>query len=222
MTFDQRLYSFLFDPTDGVPIGQVKSLFSNVELEAINTYQAGDVQIRNLANQKINLTSLLQDIQLTNFEQSIIHKLPLLTQKEWQLLGLGIALLPYSGRISRSMDGHFRRNIRTVLKDVEIEALDDLAESSEQNNFFSTRPRFLAPSTVWKNIDIVQAGGTAAIIQELCDWPQIIASRVSWKLKFLDQQVSPIVTGLQPQHIDVLCKILLPNHPWLLSTSQTH
>jgi len=219
MSFDQRLYGFLFDPAAGVQMSLVQSLFSDSEQAMFTSSGANEVQLRKLAAQKISQGSQVKEIDLGQFNQSVIDKLPLLSPEEWRLLGLGVALLPFVGRIARSMDGNFRRSIRTALKETDIEALDALANEPE---LASTKPVFQAPSMVWKNLEIVQAGGVAATLSELCHWPQSVANRTLWKLKFSEQQVGPIVTGLQPQHIEVLCKTLLPNHPWLLSSSQTH
>jgi len=219
MSFDQRLYGFLFDPAAGVQMSLVQSLFSDSEQALLTSNGTNEVQLRKLAAHKISQGSQVKGIDLGQFNQSVIDKLPLLSPEEWRLLGLGVALLPFVGRIARSMDGNFRRSIRTALKETDIEALDALANEPE---LASTKPVFQAPSMVWKNLEIVQAGGVAATLSELCHWPQSVANRTLWKLKFSEQQVGPIVTGLQPQHIEVLCKTLLPNHPWLLSSSQTH
>jgi len=179
---------------------------------------SSEAQVRQLATQKINADGI-KEIDLKAFDHNIANKLALLTMDEWCLLGLGVALIPFIGRISRSMDGNFRRGIRTVLKEADIEALDALATDDQ---FMSMKPNFLAPSMVWKNMDVVQAGGVNAILEQICSWPPAISDRTLWKFAATEKQVGPIVTGLQPQHIEVLCKTLLPNHPWLLSSNQTH
>ena len=218
MSFDQRLYGFLFDPAAGVHVATVRSLFSAPEQVLLDKNASSEAQLRQLATRKMNAAGI-QDIDLKSFEQSTANKLALLSIEEWRLLGLGVALLPSIGRIARSMDGNFRRGIRTVLKEADIEALDALAADEE---FMSIKPNFLAPSMVWKNMDIVQVGGINAILEQVCAWPKVVADRTLWKFTAAEKQVGPIVTGLQPQHIEVLCKTLLPNHPWLLSSSQTH
>jgi hypothetical protein len=218
MSFDQRLYGFLFDPAAGVQVAAVRSLFSEPEQVLLDKNASSEAQLRQLATQKMNAAGI-QDIDLKSFEQSTANKLALLSIEEWRLLGLGVALLPSIGRIARSMDGNFRRGIRTILKEADIEALDALAADE---GFMSIKPNFLAPSMVWKNMDIVQAGGINAILEQVCTWPKVVADRTLWKFTAAEKQVGPIVTGLQPQHIEVLCKTLLPNHPWLLSSSQTH
>jgi len=218
MSFDQRLYGFLFDPAAGVQIAAVRSLFSESEQVLLDKNPSTEAQLRQLASQKINAAGI-QNIDLKSFEQSTANKLALLSIEEWHLLGLGVALLPSIGRIARSMDGNFRRGIRTVLKEADIEALDALAADEQ---FVTMKPNFLAPSMVWKNMDVVQAGGINAILEQVCSWPKAITDRTLWKFAASEKQVGPIVTGLQPQHIEVLCKTLLPNHPWLLSSNQTH
>ena len=218
MSFDQRLYGFLFDPAAGVQLDAVRTLFSAPEQALLDKSAGNDKQVRQLAAQKINAAGI-KEIDLKAFEQSIANKLALLTMEEWRLLGLGVALLPSVGRIVRSMDGNFRRGIRTILKESDIEALDALAADEQ---FMTMKPSFLAPSMVWKNMDVVQAGGINAVLEQICSWPSAISDRTMWKFAATEKQVGPIVTGLQPQHIEVLCKTLLPNHPWLLSSNQTH
>jgi hypothetical protein len=218
MSFDQRLYGFLFNPAAGVQLDAVRALFSVPEQALLEKTASSEAQLRQVAAQKMNAAGI-KEIDLASFEQSTTNKLALLTQDEWRLLGLGVALLPSLGRIARSMDGNFRRGIRTVLKEADIEALDALAIDTE---LMAGKPTFLAPSIVWKNMDIVHAGGINAILEQVCSWPKTIADRTLWKFAASEKQVGPIVTGLQPQHIEVLCKTLLPNHPWLLSSSQTH
>ena len=219
MSFDQRFYEFLFSPTTEAPFELVYSLFSAQEQEFLTNLQANELEIRRLGIQKIHELSPIHEITLSHFQESFLNKLALLHLTEWRRLGLGVALLPFIGRISRSMDGNFRRSIRTVLKEVEIEALDALKK--EENLFNSQTLKFDAPSIIWKDVTLVQNAAITAIIQKLCNWPQSIANRATWKLQFSEQQFSQIVTGFQPQHIEVLCKILLPNHPWLLSSNQT-
>ena len=130
-----------------------------------------------------------------------------------------MALLPFSGRIGRSMDGNFRRGIRTAFTEAQIEALDAL---SVDPALARGRPQFVAPSVIWKNMELVHAGGVCAILEQLCVWPAAIAQRTLWKFSSAQSLVKPIVTDIQPQHIEVLCKTLFPNHPWLLSSNQTH
>jgi hypothetical protein len=207
MSFDQRLYGFLFDPAAGVQLDVVRTLFSASEQALLDQNASNEVQFRKLATQKINAAGI-KAIDLNAFNETIANKLALLTMEEWRLLGLGVALLPSIGRIARSMDGNFRRGIRTVLKESDIEVLDALVADEQ---LMALKPNFLAPSVVWKNIDVVQVGGINAILD-----------RTLWKFPASQKQVGPIVTGLQPQHIEVLCKTLLPNHPWLLSSNQTH
>ena len=218
MSFDQRLYGFLFDPAAGVQVAAVRSLFSESEQALLDKNAGNEAQLRKLAVEKLNAGGI-KEIDLKDFEHNIANKLALLTVDEWRLLGLGVALLPSIGRIARSMDGNFRRGIRTVLKEADIEALDALAADEV---LMSLKPNFLAPSVVWKNIDVVQAGGINAILEQVCAWPKVVSDRTLWKFAASEKQVGPIVTGLQPQHIEVLCKTLLPSHPWLLSSSQTH
>ena len=219
MSFDQRLYQFVFEPAADAPIEAVRSLFSEGEQALLSMLTHREQDLRRLALQKINRLSPVKDIRLNTFETDIVSRLALLSMSEWSLLGLGVALLPFSGRIARSMDGNFRRGIRTVLNESQIEAFDALAVDP---SVALSRPHFIAPSVIWKNMELVLAGGVRSILEQLCIWPTIISERTLWKFSIeLAPTVKPIVTDLQPQHIEVLCKTLLPSHPWLLSSNQT-
>jgi hypothetical protein len=172
-----------------------------------------------LALTQLNQKSPVAQVPVQAFADKLSLKLALLNPAEWQLLGVGVALLPSIGRIARSMDGNFRRAIRTVLQESQIEGLDALAKNEALTGVSFV---FQAPSTVWKNMSLVQAAGVQAILQEVCEWPSEVSERALWKLPVSEQATSPIVTGLTIESIEALCKILLPNHPWLLSSSQTH
>jgi len=219
MSFDQRLYRFVFEPAADAPIEAVRALFSEAEQGLLLKLTEREEDLRTLAIQKLNRLSPVKDIHLNTFEVDIANKLALLSMSEWNQLGLGVALLPFSGRIARSMDGNFRRGIRTAFSETQIEALDALTVDPA---LASDRPQFVAPSVIWKNMGLVHAGGVCAILEQLCVWPPEIAHRMLWKFSSAQSRVQAIVTDIQPQHIEVLCKTLLPNHPWLLSSNQTH
>ena len=93
MSFDQRLYGFLFDPAAGVQVAAVRSLFSEPEQALLDKNASNEAQLRKLAAEKINAGGI-KEIDLKDFEHNIANKLALLTVDEWRLLGLGVALLP--------------------------------------------------------------------------------------------------------------------------------
>jgi len=220
MSFDQRLYQFVFEPAADAPIEAVRGLFSEGEQALLSTLTHREQDLRQVALQKLNRLSPVKDIRLNTFQTDSVSRLALLSRSEWSQLGLGVALLPFIGRIARSMDGNFRRGIRTMLNESQIEAFDAL---SAEAALASSRPQFIAPSVIWKNMELVLAGGVRSILEQVCAWPTAISERTLWKFSIeLSPSVKPIVTDIQPQHIEVLCKTLLPNHPWLLSSNQTH
>lgn len=220
MSFDQRLYQFVFEPAADAPIEAVRSLFSEGEQALLSTLTHREQDLRRLALKKLNRLSPVKDIRLATFETDSLNRLALLSMSEWRQLGLGVALLPFTGRIARSMDGNFRRGIRTALNESQIEAFDALGVDAA---LASSRPQFIAPSVIWKNMELVFAGGVRSILEQVCAWPSTISERTLWKFSnALAPTINPIVTDIQPQHIEVLCKTLLPNHPWLLSSNQTH
>jgi len=220
MSFDQRLYQFVFEPAADASIEAVRGLFNEAEQALLAPFTQREQDMRRLAIQKLNRLSPIKAIRINLFEADHVSRLALLSMSEWSQLGLGVALLPFSGRIARSMDGNFRRGIRTVLSESQIEAFDALAANPA---IASSRPQFIAPSVIWKNMELVLAGGVRSILEQVCAWPSTISERTLWKFSIeLAPTVKPIVADIQPQHIEVLCKTLLPNHPWLLSSNQTH
>jgi hypothetical protein len=209
MNLDQRLYSFLFEPASVMARENWVSVFSAQEQEQINQLNIPEGELASLVRQRINAGDALAQLNINALREQLNAKLVLLDWNEWKTLGLGVAVLPFAGRIGRSMDGSFRRGVRTVLSEADIEALDQLV--------LSEKPVFLESSLAWKDIDAVTLGGIQSLIKELCHWEPALAARAKKRFPPSFQEISPIVTGLTLEHLESLCKILFPNHQWLQS-----
>ena len=79
MSFDQRLYRFVFEPAADAPIEAVRALFSEDEQALLLTLTDREEDIRRLAIQKLNRLSPVKDIRLNAFEADIASKLALLS-----------------------------------------------------------------------------------------------------------------------------------------------
>jgi hypothetical protein len=209
MNLDQRLYSFLFEPASHMARENWTSVFSEAEQAQISQLNIPECELSNLLRQKVNAQHAIGEMDLQALREQLVAKLALLDWSEWKTLGLGIAVLPFAGRIGRSMDGNFRRGVRTLLSEADIEALDQLP--------LDTKPQFLESSLAWKDIDAVAMGGVKSLVQELCHWDSALSVRAQKRFPPSYQEISPIVTGLKLEHLESLCKILFPTHQWLQS-----
>lgn len=128
-------------------------------------------------------------------------RLALLTKEEWQLLGLGVCLLPYRGKIANAIDGHLRRAVKAQLSAEQIAQLD--AWSGETVVFQLEH---------WRDIAMVVEGGIGAIVQA-CGWNETVLQYT--QLRFDKTLGASAVEGLTLGEVNTLCKHLLPNHSWL-------
>lgn len=209
MNLDQRLYSFLFEPANHMARENWTSIFSESEQAQIQRLNISDGELAHLLRQKVNADQALGQIDIQALREQLVAKLALLDWQEWKTLGLGVAVLPFAGRIGRSMDGNFRRGIKTLLSESEIESLDQMA--------FDSKPQFLESSLAWKDIDGITLGGIKSLVQELCHWAPALSVRAQKRFPPSYQEISPIVAGLKLEHLESLCKILFPTHQWLQS-----
>lgn len=138
-------------------------------------------------------------------------RLALLSREEWWRLGLCVCVLPSCGQIQRSLDGHFRRAVRQLLDDETLEGLDQKAAHAD------TRPVFLAGPGAWRDPDSLAAGGVRAAMEQACSWPEPIRQRV--RLRFEPKELTgpPSVRGLDITWLEIACRALWPQHPWLWS-----
>jgi len=135
-------------------------------------------------------------------------RLALMPRADWLRLGLCIAVLPFCGQIQRSMDGHFRRAVRQVLDEAALERLDQQAGLAE-------RPVFRAGAGAWRAPDLLAAGGVRSAVEQACGWPEPVRQRFALQFEPEELEALPSVGGLDMTWLEIACKVLLPDHPWL-------
>jgi hypothetical protein len=138
-------------------------------------------------------------------------RLALLSREEWWRLGLCVCVLPSCGQIQRSLDGHFRRAVRQLLDEVALEGLDLNAGQ------WHTRPVFLAGPGAWRDPNSLAAGGVRAAMEQACPWPEPVRQRVQLRFEPEELTVPPSVRGLDITWLEIACRALWPQHPWLWS-----
>ena len=146
--------------------------------------------------------SLKPDV-MPPFFQEFANRLVLLDKDEWEDLALCIALLPYSGKVTRSMDGYFRLAVKNLISPDVASQVDALVLDSK-------------PALVgnWVDVSKLTFGAIASVI-EACNWPKQVTKYTS--LRFKEELPVANIKNLTLSHIEVACKISLPNHSWLLS-----
>lgn len=135
-------------------------------------------------------------------------RLALLPRADWLRLGLCIAVLPFCGQIQRSMDGHFRRAVRQALDEAALQSLD-------QQGMLAERPTFLAGAGAWRTPALLAAGGVRSAMEQACGWPDPVRQRFALQFEPEELEAPPSVGGLNMTWLEIACKVLLPDHPWL-------
>jgi hypothetical protein len=127
-------------------------------------------------------------------------RLALLTDGEWQLLGLAAACAPFSGSIGNSLHAKFARAVRAKFSEQQITQLDALPVTTT----------FLLSPKAWENPEQIMSGAIGSVIDSLESGPVtnlVLRTRFDTPLR--------AVEGLTPFLIEELCKISLPTLPWL-------
>jgi hypothetical protein len=133
-----------------------------------------------------------------------------LSREEWLRLGLCVCVLPSCGQIQRSMDGHFRRAVQQLLDEREIASLDRLADDLP-----SERPVFAAGPSAWRNLEALATGGVRAAMEQACRWPEPVRMRARLRFEPEELQGPASVNGLDITWMEISCRALWPQHPWL-------
>ena len=107
------------------------------------------------------------------------------------------------------MDGHFRRVVGQLLEEEAIRGLERAANEGRQ------RPVFMAGPGAWRTPDPLAAGGVRAALAQACLWPDPVALRVRLHFEPEELEGPPSVTRLDIQWLEIACKALWPDHPWL-------
>lgn len=139
-------------------------------------------------------------------------RLALLPRADWLQLGLCVCVLPFCGQIQRSLDGHFRRAVQQLLEEEAIQRLDRIAGEAPPD-----RPVFLAGPGAWRSPDRLAAGGMRAAMEQACFWTDPVALRVRLRFEPDELQGPPSVGGIDITWLEIACKALWPQHPWLWS-----
>jgi hypothetical protein len=138
-------------------------------------------------------------------------RLALLSRADWLRLGLCVGVLSSCGQIQRSMDGHFRRVVRQLLEEEAIQRLDQGVDVPAQ------KPVFLAGPGAWRAPEPLALAGVRAAMAQACPWPDAVASRVRLHFEPEELEGAHSVSGLDMRWLEIACKALWPDHPWLWS-----
>lgn len=138
------------------------------------------------------------------------NRLALLSRQDWMHLGLCLAVLPFCGHLQRSMDGHLRRALRQGLEERVVQALDQEKSASQMLHF-------LGPAGAWRNPQAVALGGARSAMEQVCRWPDPVRRRSLLRFSTEELRVSPSVSGLDAHWLELSCRLLWPEHPWLWS-----
>jgi hypothetical protein len=138
------------------------------------------------------------------------HRLALLSKDEWSQLGLCLSALPFCGHLQRTMDGHLRRALRHGLELRVVDALDKQTAAAEMIDF-------TAGPGAWKYPQQLAWGGVRAAIEQVCCWPDSVQRRTLMRFD-LEQLRAPVcVVGLDAHWLEMSCRLMWPEHPWLWS-----
>jgi hypothetical protein len=149
-----------------------------------------------------NKVAPIQSFQAKDYTDTLAGRLLLLSEAEFHLLGFGIAILPYAGKIGKSIDGRFRKAVRSRFESSVIESID----SQCQNNHLFSK----ITNHGWSNIEEISLRGINAL-KTTNEFNQ-------YQLKILDYRfasIEPAVSNLTIEIVEDLCKISLPNLSWL-------
>ena len=186
-----RITHYLFAP----------SRWANAK-KLVATMQQKPEQITQVNDAFLDLVGKSLKPELTPpFFETFANRLVLLTIEEWQKLAICVALLPYSGKIARSMDGYFRRAVRDLADPEMVSQVDSLTLES--------KPVFVGN---WADVSTLTHGVINAVM-DACDWPEPVKEYTL--LRFEDSLPAANIEQLTISQIEVACKISLPNLSWL-------
>jgi hypothetical protein len=188
-----RITQYLFSPKTWV---DAKKLVAKMQQKPDGLKQVNDVFIDLVAK------SLQPDVSPPFFDD-FANRLVLLNTDEWEELAMTCALLPYSGKVFRSMDGYFRNAVKNAIAQHIAQGANDWQGQS--------KPVFIGS---WVNLAQVQSGAIAAVI-DACHWPQTVKEYTL--LRFSDALEPANIEQLTISQVEDACKISLPNHSWLWS-----
>ena len=209
----EPLRHFLFEPEKWVHPGWLASLLMPRVTPAnaawADRLPSGPWPTRWI-HQQTALHAPLGGVDLSVLVDHWSGRLALLSAPEALRLGMVVSLLPFAGQLRRSMDGHLRRAMRQNLEDVTVEALDMAVVSPPQ-------VRSTLPAGAWRQPDLVAGAGLQAAVAQACAWPDAVVRRFEWRFDPLVWALPASVAGLTMDSLEVACRALFPDHPWLWS-----
>lgn len=146
----------------------------------------------------------LKTFKEDNFLKRQHDHFSLLSIGEWLTLGFAVALTPYM--LSNTMDNKLKRLISTRFTPTQIERMDAIA---------TTRPKPALGRQAWEKPDALAIAGIAAVANTLNWHPEVAELHAT---RFTPTQ--PAVENLNIVVVEELCKILLPELPWLVSSEK--
>jgi len=201
----QALLRFCFDTDQWV---NTAALLKQLNLNRLHGWElgmSGDA-LKKFVGKHSNPARL--DLALLTSELS--GRLALMPRSDWLRLGICLSFLPYCGHIRVSMDGHFRRAVREHLDESALIML-------EQHGEVEDRPVFIGGAGAWRNPHLVALGGVRAGLEQACRWPDVLRQRFLLQFDMSELAVKPTVQGLNGYWLELACKTIFPQHPWLWS-----
>jgi hypothetical protein len=202
---NEAIWRFLFEPESWADPNALEALVWSDDQEILK--RLGLKPTPRQWRQLINQSHRLSDIDLDLFAQRPAHRLLLLDLKSLRRLSLAACLLPFFGKVCRSMDGNFRRTSRLLFSEAELQRFD--AQSS-----MAQTVRFSLPASQWREPERLIQSGMASLFEAI-DASPVLHARAQLKFppRYLDADNA--LSGLNAEHLELLCKVSLPDHPWL-------
>jgi hypothetical protein len=143
----------------------------------------------------------LAQFQKADYLDSFTGRLVLLSDAEWHLLGFSCAVMPFAGKLANNLNGRLRRALKAYFADELVLKMDQLPNDCS----------FLLTPDCWDDRLAVAKAGIAAI---LCELEFSNSQQNILALRF--EKTCPAISNLTISLVEDLCKISLPNLPWLL------
>jgi hypothetical protein len=202
---NDAIWRFLFEPEAWADPGALQSLVWSDDQEVLK--RLGLTPDNRQWRQLIHETHRLSEIDLDLFQQKPAFRLLLLDLKSLRRLSLAACLLPFFGKICRSMDGNFRRTSRLLFSEAELQRFDNQAEQVSGMTF-------LLPSAVWREAERIIQSGMASVFDAI-DAPAVLRARAQLRFPPRYLEADRALSGLNEEHLELLCTVSLPDLPWL-------
>lgn len=198
MSFEARLYRLLWEPSEWLDHQQLKGLMTD---RARLLWEQKGLQLSNgyLRFLMQKTTGSLSPEQFSN----TATRLCLLTKEEQERLAFGVAVLPLAGQLSKHLDGHLRRSLSKHCQASEIIQLDALKDETSVISAL--------PAHAWRDEPQVIERALMSLEQL-----QTEPHATLWRWHRAPLTAPSAVVYLTLEDVKKLCKILLPDLPWLV------